>query len=1258
MPSDKYGVIAKHHFKVLVFSKTAGFRHGSIPDGIAAIQLLGMQNLFDVDATENAADFTDANLAQYDAVIFLNTTGDVLNDTQQEAFERYIRANGGFVGIHAASDTEYGWPWYGDLVGAYFDSHPNIQTAEIVVADRFHPSTTVLPERWQRNDEWYNFQSNPRGDVHILATLSENSYSGGNMGYDHPIAWCHEYDGGRAWYTAGGHTNASYSEPDFLQHILGGIRFAAGDVSAECGATIEQNYEKVVLDDNTQNPMELAVAPDGRVFYVERTGEVKRFDPADNSVQQVAQLNVSTAQEDGLLGIALDPDFDTNQWIYLFYSPAGTIPRQLVSRFTYTNDIIDLGSEVVLLEIPVQRDECCHSGGSLSFGPNGNLFISTGDNVNPFASDGYTPIDEQPNRAAWDAQGSSANRNDLRGKILRIKPEANGNYTIPAGNLFPENGTDGRPEIYTMGLRNPFRFSVDPTNGWLYWGDIGPDAGSDNASRGPKGYDEFNQAREAGNFGWPYSIADNKPYRDYNFANGQPGQLFDPLAPINTSPNNTGSQTLPPAKPAWIWYPYEASSEFPELEAGTRTGLAGPVFYHDPSNQSENRLPQYFDNTLFIYEWSRSYIKEVKLDQNGAPLKINDFLPGTEFLRPIDMELGPDGVLYILEWGTGFGGNNPDSKLSRIDFVRGSRSPIAIARAEPSSGPLPLNVQFYGEDSFDPDFGETLSFAWSFLGDNTINSTDMNPTFTYTAAGVYMARLTVTDPDSNEAVVNIPITAGNSEPEVTISAPAEGGFYRWGDAVEFALSVTDVEDGSTANGTIDCDSVVFQALIGHNDHAHPLDQFNACDGSFDVVDGHGGDADNLFYVVEGSYTDRGAPGTGQLTGRDIQRINPMRLEAEYFSQNNGVQLETTGDILGGGENIGFIAHGDYITFESLDLRNIDFMTFRVASAGVGGRIEVRTNATTGQLLGTAYVEPTGDWQFYRSVTIPITDPGGSNEIFFLFLNQPGNDGLFNVNWIDFHGTGISVPDPLDPDGLSASYFDTPDLAGGARVQRVDPMVNFNWDQYSPAPSIDNNTFSVRWSGFLRAPETGNYRFYTRTDDGVRLWIDGDLKIDQWQPQGATEYQTNNIPLQRGNFYHIKMEYFDDQGLAQADLSWFGPSIPKQTIGREYLYREGHPVGLEAGDDGQIIPKELVLFQAYPNPFNPSTTLSFSLPRRLDVKLRIFDVLGREVALVLEESLPAGSHVMKFDAADLATGAYFYRLETAVGVKVKRMMLLK
>jgi type 1 glutamine amidotransferase len=212
---------------VLVFSKTSGFRHASIPVGIQTIQQLGRENSFRVDTTTNAAKFRLDTLRKYQAVVFLSTTQDVLDASQQTAFEQYIRLGRGFVGVHAATDTEYGWPWYNGLVGAYFDGHPAVQPATVRVTDKSHSATSFLPDRWVRTDEWYNFR-NIAPDLQVLATLDETTYAGGTNGPSHPIAWCHRYDGGRAFYTAGGHTDDSFREPLFVRHLLGGIRYAMG----------------------------------------------------------------------------------------------------------------------------------------------------------------------------------------------------------------------------------------------------------------------------------------------------------------------------------------------------------------------------------------------------------------------------------------------------------------------------------------------------------------------------------------------------------------------------------------------------------------------------------------------------------------------------------------------------------------------------------------------------------------------------------------------------------------------------------------------------------------------------------------------------------------------------------------------------------------------------------------------------------------------------------------------------------------------
>ena len=237
--------LSRESFSILVFSRTAGFRHSSIPDGIAAIVEIGEEEGFTVVATEDPGRFTDDGLAGYDGVIFLNTTGDVLDDEQQAAFERFIAKGRGYVGVHSAADTEYDWPWYGQLVGAYFKSHPRIQPADVVVEDAAHPSTAHLPERWNRTDEWYNYRDTPRPNVRVLLHLDTSTYEGSTMPDDHPTAWCHEFGGGRAWYTGGGHTSESFTDPAFRDHLLGGILWSTGHAEPASPAN-EESKDAVV----------------------------------------------------------------------------------------------------------------------------------------------------------------------------------------------------------------------------------------------------------------------------------------------------------------------------------------------------------------------------------------------------------------------------------------------------------------------------------------------------------------------------------------------------------------------------------------------------------------------------------------------------------------------------------------------------------------------------------------------------------------------------------------------------------------------------------------------------------------------------------------------------------------------------------------------------------------------------------------------------------------------------------------------------
>ena len=416
--------------------------------------------------------------------------------------------------------------------------------------------------------------------------------------------------------------------------------------------------------------MALSVADDGSVFFIERGGAIKLIGPNASQSKTLATLEVFTQEEEGLIGIALDPSFRKNGWVYLHYShPAcgqsssnqrnGT---NFVSRFRFTRGKIDLRSEQRLLGYERQREMCYHAAGSLAFDGQGNLYIATGDNTDPNDSQGLTPLNED--ELVSNAQKSSSNANDLRGKVLRVHPEKNGSYTIPKGNLFAPGIAGTRPEIYAMGCRNPFTLSVDQKSGAVYWGDVGPDATEGTKCRGPAGFDEINQARAAGNFGWPYFVADNKPYYDP----AKDCVAFHPSKPINRSRFNTGIQELPSAKGAFIYYANSPSTRFPAMGSGGRTAMAGPVYYSDPKLKSKRKLPQEYDHTLFVYDWSRQIIVAVHLDSNEGIARMEPFCPDLKFKHPIDIELGHDGCLYIVEWGSAYE-RNTDSEIIRLEAI-------------------------------------------------------------------------------------------------------------------------------------------------------------------------------------------------------------------------------------------------------------------------------------------------------------------------------------------------------------------------------------------------------------------------------------------------------------------------------------------------------------------------------------------------------------------------------------------------------------
>lgn len=502
---------------------------------------------------------------------------------------------------------------------------------------------------------------------------------------------------------------------------------AALPASAQtCREPAATEFKAVVLSDvhmgldeapaGSYGPVQIAVAPDGRIFIAKmKTGEIRMYTPGGanpKTVSLVGTIPTWFNTEDGLLGIALDPHFADNHWLYAFYSdPCGQkcANRAMeLSRFTIANN--QLTGKKVILRFPRATDDTHHAAGGLAFDANGVLVIGTGDNSDPHdgTTAGFGPFNF--GRPAADAQRTAANTNDLRGKILRIKPIAfaddkapepgiGSTYDIPEGNLWefinktsfnPRWDTSDslskvRKEIYTFGHRNPYHVRVDSRTGWIFWGEVGPDANSDNPSRGPSGHDEWNLAKAPGFFGHPYCNGYNTPYNEMTKSSPATfGAKYNCAELTNNSPNNTGIHHLPPSIPALAAYTsgnssdddprFNSGTDFTKIQHGGETAVGGPMYRYDPALNSPIKFPPFFEGKVFFFDWSRENFRVIALDDNGA------IPPGSSGVRNfavsglprgsyIDMQFGPDGAMYLLKFSEGGYSIGSGPQLFRIEYT-------------------------------------------------------------------------------------------------------------------------------------------------------------------------------------------------------------------------------------------------------------------------------------------------------------------------------------------------------------------------------------------------------------------------------------------------------------------------------------------------------------------------------------------------------------------------------------------------------------
>ncbi|MCM0677475.1 ThuA domain-containing protein [Micromonospora phytophila] len=764
------------------------------------------------------------------------------NTTAYQHYRLNVTANGGEPLIQLAE------LW---LIGPDAGPAPDttVQQAVVDFTDRQHPANKGQPLTTTRSDQWINWDPSPTGRVHTVAQVEEGTYNAGLSGNGafHPISWCQDYDGGRSFYTGMGRTEASWtSDTKFQSHLLGAIQWTTGLVRGDCQATIASNYRIERLTTTNQpgqldqvgEPHGLTVAPDGKVFYIGKAacpsgpivswddpkvglgcGTIHQWDPKTKQVKLLTTLAVMgnrgsgselVKNEEGLVGITLDPKFAQNGWVYAYWMPHESIDRdrrigqRTVSRFTYdaAKQSIDQGTRKDLLRWETQIHSCCHAGGGMTFDESGNLYIGSGDSNSSGGSNGYAGnnwTQDYKGTSFQDARRTSGNTNDLNGKILRIHPEPDGTYTVPAGNLFTgkeEGGGKTRPEIYVMGVRNIARIAWDPVNDWLTAAWVGPDAGGPSPDLGPAKYETATIIKSAGNQGWPYCMGNRQPYRDRSNADATVlSGWYDCDNLKNESPRNTGLVNIPPARDNMIWYspqgggpvypkrtdgsglptyqPGQETLTQPYLKGGGQAIMDGPTYQRENVDTGSGvAWPAYWDNKWFIGDQSNANnriavtVDPSKVDSHGPPAFAEDLRSiirsgsgATQLQSWMDAKFGPDGALYMLDYAGGFFSLHPNQKLIRIAYQGGPATPNpshATARAVAQSNPKTI--------AFSSARTGGVKWEWNF-GDGSAPSHEANPTHTYADYGTYQATVKVTYANGEVATGTVQVVVGCAAPD-------------------------------------------------------------------------------------------------------------------------------------------------------------------------------------------------------------------------------------------------------------------------------------------------------------------------------------------------------------------------------------------------------------------------------------------------------------------------------------------------------------
>ena len=929
---------------VLIFSKTEGYRHKSIESGVKSVTAIAESINLSAVASENSSIFNDVTLKEFSTIIFLNTTGDILNSQQQLALERYIQAGGGFVGIHAATDTESEWHWYGRMIGGRFKSHPKVQKAIIkVVSD--HSIVDGIPKIFEFEDEWYNFKSLSDNRKNLML-LDETSYEGGENGSVHPISWFQEFDGGRVFYTGLGHKKETFNSPIFIKQLTQGLKYTVGNnkLNYKKSRPLPNRFTKKILVGGLSEPVSFDLTKNSqKIVWVNRSGNVYWFNLKAKQKELAGAIPLNLPKNSGEFGmqaVVLDPNFDANNYAYFMFNTKNIKKDyqfvQRVSRFTFNkNGSIDLASEVEMLNIP--NNTCCQSSGNMKFDKQGHLYIAVSNNTKKIRS----PINALSNHSKKEINitlHNSGDKQDLRGKILRIIPEHQGNYSIPPGNLF-ENNTQGKPEIYVMGVLNPSTLAYDNVEETLYYGDVGPDFLSFPLKNRIKGFDEINKVSRAGNFGWPLFNGFTNNYSQFD--------------------QNKYISRLPPPQEPIIAYSSSPLSGYPELGAGSQHVLVAGVYRSSfLPNELINAYPNYYEGRLFISDVKREWMKVVSFDNANRVVKIEDFASTIKFSAPKSLKFSEDGELFVLESSSKRSGISSGGTLSKIEyFGEENRPPFAEITIDNTKGGKPFTLIANANKSTDPD-NDNLTYQWQVktITNNTQLSTlkvdELSKIYSGSDVNIqlinngnYALVLAVTDANKATTYAHKTIEVGNAPPKIDITLDKNQSFI-WPDGTDYQINVSDVEDGHINDGIdlndVDISLTPFTTKSSPSMSAKGLPAVGFISSKKNAVK----------YQLNVEYTDKGLPGFAPIKATKTIPLFPSKL---LFANliNNNEEFDRVNKSDNEPVSVNLSYHGSYIAIGTYDLTSITSLTlvqYFSEFLNKDAIVEVRVGSPKGEVI--------------------------------------------------------------------------------------------------------------------------------------------------------------------------------------------------------------------------------------------------------------------------------------------------------------------